>query len=824
MKMVSHIAFENIRYYKSRNILIGIAIFLTTLLLYLVPSTGLNLIEGQFAVVNEIYPTWHALFRDVEENEVEKLAAYHDISTYGLRCDAGRIASEEADIFMIYLDENGFLLYKTKLLEGELPQKEDEIVVSANLLKAIGKADKSIGDRITLSYQILQADTLGFMEEKEFLITGFVEDQASGEQSKVYSAFVSKAFLEQEIPSNIRTYRFLFQVNSRKDALTSELENKINSIADVFGIPDNNILINDDYLMANYVDPAIQPAIIGIMAIVMAAGIITIYSVYYIGMTDRIQEFGRIKAIGATRKQIRWIVLLEGLLVAFAAIPIGLIAGSVRLKGVFYLFLHFFQGENQSIHIMKELFDNNQLSLFHGWIYAAATLVALLTVCVSLLRPMLIMSRISVIEAIRFRPECTDRKGKRVRKEKSFLEITLPRLSYIYLTGNKKNTGITILSMGITGVFLMVTATILSCANPKEIANGEMLGQYEVVIKVDNRNKEHPERKWNNIIRNNPLNCELKKKIEELEGVTFVSEFDYIRVFSDSFGEDSEGVGGVPEEYASQLEDGIIEGTATYEDLKSGDNVIIDKDLLQWYPDLKIGDTLVLNVDLEDEECFREVTILAIGDYSTGFTNYNDLLMAKEGARKLCSYNITESYHIFTSKVYSSDMEQALHELIAADSDRLQIQTWQEVYEEWSSSMATISGACYMFFGILGAICVMNIINTMIHSVHVRKKEIGMMQALGMTDRQLIGMLQQEGFLYILGTLILSIGVGSALGYPVFLWAKEKGMFGISNYHYPAAAAGIISLSLLLIQIILVFSLSRAVKKKTLVERIRFSE
>ena len=93
-----------------------------------------------------------------------------------------------------------------------------------------------------------------------------------------------------------------------------------------------------------------------------------------------------------------------------------------------------------------------------------------------------------------------------------------------------------------------------------------------------------------------------------------------------------------------------------------------------------------------------------------------------------------------------------------------------------------------------------------------------------MTDRQLIGMLQQEGFLYILGTLILSIGVGSALGYPVFLWAKEKGMFGISNYHYPAAAAGIISLSLLLIQIILVFSLSRAVKKKTLVERIRFSE
>ena len=50
-------------------------------------------------------------------------------------------------------------------------------------------------------------------------------------------------------------------------------------------------------------------------------------------------------------------------------------------------------------------------------------------------------------------------------------------------------------------------------------------------------------------------------------------------------------------------------------------------------------------------------------------------------------------------------------------------------------------GACYAFIIILAAISIMNLINTMIKSVHVRKKELGMMQAIGMSDRQLMQIL-----------------------------------------------------------------------------------
>lgn len=65
MNMVFKIALSNMKYHKSKNILTGIAIFLTTLLLFLVPTMGMDLINSQKAAVNELYPTWHALFRKV---------------------------------------------------------------------------------------------------------------------------------------------------------------------------------------------------------------------------------------------------------------------------------------------------------------------------------------------------------------------------------------------------------------------------------------------------------------------------------------------------------------------------------------------------------------------------------------------------------------------------------------------------------------------------------------------------------------------------------------------------------------------------------------
>ena len=820
MKMTTRVAYCNMRHYKSKNILIGIAIILTTLLLFVIPSIGKDMVEVNFAVINKIYPTWHALYRNVDESTVMKLAAHHDVKTYGLRSDAGYMNLEDATVSMMYMDRTGMELYKVKLKEGQLPQKENDIVVSKGILEALGQNGK-IGDTITVPYQILKDDGLDYTKEKDFRICGFLADNESSKEQKQYTSLVSEAFLKAEIPVEQVKYRFLLQVNGQKGNTTADYTETIQNIARQFGISEDDMNINKEYLAANYVDPATIPVIVGIMLIVVLAGIITIYSVYYVSMNQRVREFGKLKAIGATKRQLRQIVLREGMGVALFAIPIGLLIGTVAVKVVLLQFVEHAKDSNVLITEAYKVVAKGEVQLYYWWIYLLAIAVTLCTVYLSLMKPMRMAAKVSEIEAMRY--QGGSKRQKSSRKGYQFLNIG--RLTKRNLAENKKKSTFTIVSLAVTGIFVMMVATVLSCANPMESAKSSIVGQYEISPIVESGNKEHPEYEWAEVQKNNPLNEGLKQQIEELDGVERVDVFTALKVSGGPFEEKigTEFINGVPEEYAEELKKGITEGNVTYEELKSGDKVILDRALLHWYPDIKVGDKLKLNIHDGDNTFQKEIEVAAIGEYGTGLTNYNCLIMAKEGAEKLTINNSSSYFQVIADKDYDEALEASLQAIVDG-SGRLQMRTWKNEYDTWENAIQMTRGACYAFIIILAAISIMNLINTMINSVHVRKKELGMMQAIGMSDRQLMKMLQLEGIFYTVGTLIISIGVGSLAGYPLFLYAKRTGMFDISTYHYPVTAAIIIILTLFVIQMLLAIFIAKSVRKDSLIERIRFSE
>lgn len=820
MKMTTRVAYCNMRHYKSKNILIGIAIILTTLLLFVIPSIGKDMVEVNFAVINKIYPTWHALYRNVDESTVMKLAAHHDVKTYGLRSDAGYMNLEDATVSMMYMDRTGMELYKVKLKEGQLPQKENDIVVSKGILEALGQNGK-IGDTITVPYQILKDDGLDYTKEKDFRICGFLADNESSKEQKQYTSLVSEAFLKAEIPVEQVKYRFLLQVNGQKGNTTADYTETIQNIARQFGISEDDMNINKEYLAANYVDPATIPVIVGIMLIVVLAGIITIYSVYYVSMNQRVREFGKLKAIGATKRQLRQIVLREGMGVALFAIPIGLLIGTVAVKVVLLQFVEHAKDSNVLITEAYKVVAKGEVQLYYWWIYLLAIAVTLCTVYLSLMKPMRMAAKVSEIEAMRY--QGGSKRQKSSRKGYQFLNIG--RLTKRNLAENKKKSTITIVSMAVTGIFVMMVATVLSCANPMESAKSSIVGQYEISPIVESGNKEHPEYEWAEVQKNNPLNEGLKQQIEELDGVERVDVFTALKVSGGPLEEKigTEFINGVPEEYAEELKKGITEGNVTYEELKSGDKVILDRALLHWYPDIKVGDKLKLNIHDGDNTFQKEIEVAAIGEYGTGLTNYNCLIMAKEGAEKLTINNSSSYFQVIADKDYDEALEASLQAIVDG-SGRLQMRTWKNEYDTWENAIQMTRGACYAFIIILAAISIMNLINTMINSVHVRKKELGMMQAIGMSDRQLMKMLQLEGIFYTVGTLIISIGVGSLAGYPLFLYAKRTGMFDVSTYHYPVTAAIIIILTLFVIQMLLAIFIAKSVRKDSLIERIRFSE
>lgn len=820
MKMTTRVAYCNMRHYKSKNILIGIAIILTTLLLFVIPSIGKDMVEVNFAVINKIYPTWHALYRNVDESTVMKLAAHHDVKTYGLRSDAGYMNLEDATVSMMYMDRTGMELYKVKLKEGQLPQKENDIVVSKGILEALGQNGK-IGDTITVPYQILKDDGLDYTKEKDFRICGFLADNESSKEQKQYTSLVSEAFLKAEIPVEQVKYRFLLQVNGQKGNTTADYTETIQNIARQFGISEDDMNINKEYLAANYVDPATIPVIVGIMLIVVLAGIITIYSVYYVSMNQRVREFGKLKAIGATKRQLRQIVLREGMGVALFAIPIGLLIGTVAVKVVLLQFVEHAKDSNVLITEAYKVVAKGEVQLYYWWIYLLAIAVTLCTVYLSLMKPMRMAAKVSEIEAMRYQGGSKRQKSSR----KGYQFLNSGRLTKRNLAENKKKSTITIVSMAVTGIFVMMVATVLSCANPMESAKSSIVGQYEISPIVESGNKEHPEYEWAEVQKNNPLNEGLKQQIEELDGVERVDVFTALKVSGGPFEEKigTEFINGVPEEYAEELKKGITEGNVTYEELKSGDKVILDRALLHWYPDIKVGDKLKLNIHDGDNTFQKEIEVAAIGEYGTGLTNYNCLIMAKEGAEKLTINNSSSYFQVIADKDYDEALEASLQAIVDG-SGRLQMRTWKNEYDTWENAIQMTRGACYAFIIILAAISIMNLINTMINSVHVRKKELGMMQAIGMSDRQLMKMLQLEGIFYTVGTLIISIGVGSLAGYPLFLYAKRTGMFDISTYHYPVTAAIIIILTLFVIQMLLAIFIAKSVRKDSLIERIRFSE
>ena len=105
MKMVIKASIANFKYNRGRNILVGIAVCLTTLLLFLVPGAAQAMVKLEFAAINEIYPTWHVVLRNVDSDIAEQVRVREDVETVGLRCDVGMIPADQATISLTALDQ-----------------------------------------------------------------------------------------------------------------------------------------------------------------------------------------------------------------------------------------------------------------------------------------------------------------------------------------------------------------------------------------------------------------------------------------------------------------------------------------------------------------------------------------------------------------------------------------------------------------------------------------------------------------------------------------------------------------------------------------------
>lgn len=130
----------------------------------------------------------------------------------------------------------------------------------------------------------------------------------------------------------------------------------------------------------------------------------------------------------------------------------------------------------------------------------------------------------------------------------------------------------------------------------------------------------------------------------------------------------------------------------------------------------------------------------------------------------------------------------------------------------------------YTIYGLLiviGIIGYISLINTMITSILVRKKELGILQAIGLSDKQLRQMIHREGLFFTFGTLALSLTIGNGLGYLLVRIIINTQILTISQYEYPITQTLVLIVAVVIGQIAITVFVNRYIHKQSLVERMR---
>ena len=109
----------------------------------------------------------------------------------------------------------------------------------------------------------------------------------------------------------------------------------------------------------------------------------------------------------------------------------------------------------------------------------------------------------------------------------------------------------------------------------------------------------------------------------------------------------------------------------------------------------------------------------------------------------------------------------------------------------------------------------------LITNILTRKRELGVLQAVGLSSKQLSKMLLIEGLFYTLGVLLLSISCGTLIGYLLCTVFSAMSIFGKVSYHFPTVEMFSYFILMLAVQMLFSYLAIRQIKKQSLVDQIR---
>ena len=564
----------------------------------------------------------------------------------------------------------------------------------------------------------------------EFTVSGILYDRDEYTIEASYVVFGSQDFYNERVAEGDRQYNIYFTLSDSANVSMNNVAPVIKEIADFCGIDQKNVIINDLYLQW-VLQPSYEMIVVCgtlILGIVLFS-VVVIYNIFQVGIAQKVQEYGKIKALGATRKQMKQLIFREGILLAVPSIPLGLLFGFLIAKVSFNWLVE--QG-----NLVSSGIKNHQVPLFSLTIMLICIFVSFLTVVLALRKPMKIVSRISSIEATRYLDGSkTQKQGRRKGRK----DVTVFSMAMANVTGNPKRTIATILTMGLSCVLFVIISNYVGNIDTEHEARIAINhGQFELQLDYSqNYDEAYSENNLDTILQNNPLNDSMIEEIKSIPGVTDVMTREIVSVNLNGTRFPADIVS--KNDFDFMRQDGDI-GSMDYDQAVKNGEIFFGWSAWMEQDGYAPGESIVFDFENGSE------TYTYQGKIAGSFVSADTYLVIPEGVYRSMNPRGTAYGYLWVDcdKKDVASVEQSLNTLIS-NTSHIKLNTYHAELQtaEYASRMMKLG--CYLFMAIVGLIGFMNLANTMIINITTKKQEYGVLQAVGMTNKTVESELTNTG-------------------------------------------------------------------------------
>ena len=794
---VRSLAVRSVKSSRLRNVFVILTIVLSVSLLSVMALFYSGI---ETATKRQVAVMQHIIYSGLTEDQLGEMAQ-DDRTSYVIGLKSGQSVQIDGNMvqpsaYTAPLKEDGAQITTIEPSVGEIPDELDEVMLSDAYLNRIGSTAKP-GD--TVSFTWLDGTT------ETYVLSGLYHTE---EHMSVYGVYFSEEYAREGSQLKDVPWQAAVCFHGADELTQSEFQEMAYSFGDEYGLARENMNINNyflDVLPGNSLKMQQTFVIIGVGIALLFIGVLVIYSVFYLSVVGRIRQFGQLRTIGMTKRQIRKMVRMEGLILSAAGIPIGLVIGGA---------------------VGYALRPDGWSWINTAVIAAAVAAANVVMVLISVQKPAKTASSISPVEAAKYSGYDGEKAGK---TKKLARKITPGNLAFMSHSRNRKRSALTMLSMGIGGILFMLAAVYVTSANLEDYARQGELGYGEFLINYSYNLQQTAEHGQTDLQIAHPLGDDLLQQIRDIDGVKKLHVIESLETGweSEGFGDDYTNVQPFSRERTEPLlnADGM-EGEFDYDDMAAQDGIICLssaywEEVYGWAPEL--GDKITLR--WFDGEAMQERTFTVMGtmskvlDQEAGDT-YADFLLPEDTLKEMTEgINLREAVVVETDMEKMEQIDAALSEIVKQEP-YLSCHTLEEQMLQVQSQFTLLFSIMVGLSAFIIGFALINLVNTLITNILTRDHEFAMLQSVGMTRKQLTNMLRTEGILMAAGNIAITLVGGTAAGYAMILILRHFEA-DYMNFVFPVWFFLGYAVFIVLVPVLITECMVRRFQKRTLVERLR---